>query len=187
MANWLHVWLTSSTLSIVDSNSSDFKRSALACCVSWKLEKLCRNTTPSIKSKIQHFNTTCITAFLYGCESWVISRDMENKINSFATSCYSHSQHQVKWPHTKCHDLHYDRHKTTTAASKIPATEISWTHTSNARWRTGKNICPLCANACVLVASIFPTTQSHVEYLLGDKEIAFDTANIASLAKGCSG
>ena len=25
---------------------------------------------------------------LYGCESWVISQDMENKINAFATSCY---------------------------------------------------------------------------------------------------
>ena len=34
------------------------------------------------------FNTTCVTILLYGCESWVISQDMENKINAFATSCY---------------------------------------------------------------------------------------------------
>ena len=32
--------------------------------------------------------TTCVTILLYGCESWVISQDMENKINAFATSCY---------------------------------------------------------------------------------------------------
>ena len=34
-------------------------------------------------------HTTCVTILLlYGCESWVISQDMENKINAFATSCY---------------------------------------------------------------------------------------------------
>ncbi len=32
------------------------------------------------------FNKTCITALLYGCESWVIEKGME-KINSSATSC----------------------------------------------------------------------------------------------------
>ena len=31
---------------------------------------------------------SCVTILLYGCESWVISKDMENKINAFATSCY---------------------------------------------------------------------------------------------------
>ena len=34
------------------------------------------------------FKTTCVTILLYGCESWVISQDMESKINAFATSCY---------------------------------------------------------------------------------------------------
>ena len=29
-----------------------------------------------------------MTVLLYGCESWVLTSDMENKINSFATSCY---------------------------------------------------------------------------------------------------
>ena len=31
---------------------------------------------------------SCVTILLYGCESWVISQDMKNKINAFATSCY---------------------------------------------------------------------------------------------------
>ena len=30
----------------------------------------------------------CVTILLYGCESWVLSQNMESKINSFATSCY---------------------------------------------------------------------------------------------------
>ena len=42
----------------------------------------------SIATKVKLFNTTCVTILLYGCESWVISQDMENKINAFATSCY---------------------------------------------------------------------------------------------------
>ena len=29
-----------------------------------------------------------MTILLYGCEFWVISHDMESKINAFATSCY---------------------------------------------------------------------------------------------------
>ena len=29
-----------------------------------------------------------MTILLYGCESWVISHDMESKINAFATFCY---------------------------------------------------------------------------------------------------
>ena len=41
-----------------------------------------------IATKVKLFNTTCVTILLYGCESWVISYDMENKINAFATSCY---------------------------------------------------------------------------------------------------
>ena len=42
----------------------------------------------SIATKVKLFNTTCVSILLYGCESWVISQDMENKINAFATSCY---------------------------------------------------------------------------------------------------
>ena len=33
------------------------------------------------------FNTTRVTILLYGCKSWVVSQDMECKINAFATSC----------------------------------------------------------------------------------------------------
>ena len=54
----------------------------------WKLEQLWKSPHISITTKVKLFNTTCVTILLYGCESWVISQDMENKINAFATSCY---------------------------------------------------------------------------------------------------
>ena len=54
----------------------------------WKLERLWGISQLSISTKVKLFNTTCMTILLYGCESWVISHDMESKINAFATSCY---------------------------------------------------------------------------------------------------
>ena len=53
-----------------------------------KLEQLWKSLHISIATKVKLFHTTCVTILLYGCESWVISKDMENKINAFATSCY---------------------------------------------------------------------------------------------------
>ena len=75
--------------SMVASGSSDLKRrKSLAWCAFWKLEQLWKSPHISIATKVKLFNTTCVTILLYGCESWVISQDMENKINAFATSCY---------------------------------------------------------------------------------------------------
>ncbi|KAI8509483.1 hypothetical protein Bbelb_133310 [Branchiostoma belcheri] len=53
-----------------------------------ELEKIWRSPSISTSSKLKLFNTTCVTILLYGCESWVITGDMENKLNAFATSCY---------------------------------------------------------------------------------------------------
>ena len=76
--------------SMMASSASDLKRrKAFAWTAFWKLERLWKSR-PSIpiSTKVKLFNTTCITVLLYACESWVISKDMENKINSFGTSCY---------------------------------------------------------------------------------------------------
>ena len=71
------------------SSASDLKRrKALAWTAFWKLGQLWKSTTIPISTKVKLFHTTCVTVLLYGCESWVISKDMENKINSFGTSCY---------------------------------------------------------------------------------------------------
>ena len=75
--------------SMVAPGSSDLiRRKSLAWCAFWKLEQLWKSPHISITTKVKLFNTTSVTILLYGCESWVISQDMENKINAFATSCY---------------------------------------------------------------------------------------------------
>ena len=71
------------------SAASDLKRrKALAWSAFWKLERLWKSSQLSISAKVNLFYTTCVTILLYGCESWVLSQDMESKINAFATSCY---------------------------------------------------------------------------------------------------
>ena len=74
---------------MVASGSSDLKRwKSLAWCAFWKLEQLWKSPHIYIATKVKLFNSTCVTILLYGCKLWVISQDMENKINAFATSCY---------------------------------------------------------------------------------------------------
>ncbi|KAI8498903.1 hypothetical protein Bbelb_233560 [Branchiostoma belcheri] len=63
------------------------RRKSLAWTAFWKLQKIWRNPTFPTATKIKLFNVTCVSVFLYGCETWVLTRDMEDKINSFATSC----------------------------------------------------------------------------------------------------
>ena len=70
------------------SATSDIKRrKALAWCAFWKLEHLWRSPQLSISTKVKLFHTSCVTILTYGCESWVLSHDMECKLNAFATSC----------------------------------------------------------------------------------------------------
>ena len=75
--------------SMMASSASDLKRrKSLAWTAFWKLQRLWRNPNLPISTKVRLFDTTCVTILLYGCESWVISKAMEDKINAFGTSCY---------------------------------------------------------------------------------------------------
>jgi len=75
--------------SMMASSTSDLaRRKALAWHAFWQMEHLWRNPSVSISTKVKIFHSSCVTILLYGCESWVITGDMEKKINSFATSCY---------------------------------------------------------------------------------------------------
>jgi hypothetical protein len=34
------------------------------------------------------FNASVVSVLLYGCEAWIVSKELEGKVNSFATTCY---------------------------------------------------------------------------------------------------
>ena len=75
--------------SMMASSNNDLKgRKALAWTTFWKLEHLWRSTGMPVSTKLKLFKASCVTILLYGCKSWVIFKDMESKINSFAMSCY---------------------------------------------------------------------------------------------------
>ena len=74
--------------SMVASGSGDLRgRESLAWCAFWRLGRLWRSPHVSIAAKVELFDTTCVTVLLCGCESWVVSRDVENGIGAFAASC----------------------------------------------------------------------------------------------------
>ena len=54
----------------------------------FKLKRLWKGSQLSISAKVKLFCTTCVTIFLYGWGSWVLSLDMESKINAFSTFWY---------------------------------------------------------------------------------------------------
>ena len=75
--------------SMMASSTNDLKRrKGLAWAAFWKLQRLWKSPNIPISTKVRLFDTTCVTVLLYGCESWVISKAMEDQINAFGTSCY---------------------------------------------------------------------------------------------------
>jgi hypothetical protein len=73
----------------MSSSANDFKRrKGLAWSAFWDMGKIWRARHVSTKLKINIFKASVLSIFLYGSETWIISADMANKINSFATSCY---------------------------------------------------------------------------------------------------
>ena len=79
----------------IDSNvfwgfsSNTFKRrKPLAWSDFWSLSKICYLQTIPSDLKLRLFRTTCLSILLYGCQTWIITKDMSEKLNAFAMSCY---------------------------------------------------------------------------------------------------
>ena len=71
------------------STENDVKRRlGLGWATFWKLEKLWRSKSTPTELNVNLFKTTCLSILLYGCESWTLTQRLEDKLNSFATSCY---------------------------------------------------------------------------------------------------
>lgn len=75
--------------SYISSSMKDFlARKSLAWKVFWDIKKVWSSRVIHIEQKIRIYKSTCIPIILYGCESWIMSTEMKNKMNAFATSCY---------------------------------------------------------------------------------------------------
>ena len=64
------------------------RRRGMAWSVFWKLEIVWRSQSLNVETKLRLFDSLVLSVMLYGAESWPISTQMNQLINSFATSAY---------------------------------------------------------------------------------------------------
>ena len=60
----------------------------MAWSVFWKPETVCRSQSLNLETKLRLFDSLVLSVMLYGAESWPISTQMNQLMNSFATSAY---------------------------------------------------------------------------------------------------
>ena len=71
------------------SSEKDFKcRKGQAWGAFWKLEDIWKSKTTPVKLKIRIFQASCLSIFLYGSETWILTKKLKNELDSFATNCY---------------------------------------------------------------------------------------------------
>ena len=63
-------------------------RLSLAWVAYWKLERIWKTKHIPISLKANIFVASVVSVLLYGCEAWTVSKDLEKRLNSFATTCY---------------------------------------------------------------------------------------------------
>lgn len=74
---------------MMSSSMTDFKvRKGQAWSTFWSMKHIWRSKALPLQLKLNIFQATCLAILLYGCEAWVMTADLRNKLNSFATSCY---------------------------------------------------------------------------------------------------
>lgn len=73
----------------ITSTINDIKsRKAKAWSTFWSLKKLWSSKDINLNLKLNLFQSTCLSIFLYGCETWTIDQKIENIINRFPLACY---------------------------------------------------------------------------------------------------
>ena len=75
--------------SMISSPLDDLRRRrGMAWSAFWKLETVWRSQPISLETKLSLFNSLVLSVMLYGAETWPISTQINQLINSFATSAY---------------------------------------------------------------------------------------------------
>ena len=75
--------------SMVTSSLNDLKRrKALGWSAFWSLHEIWCSLSIPLDLKLRLFRTTCLFVLVYVCETWIITKFMDAKLNAFATSCY---------------------------------------------------------------------------------------------------
>ena len=75
--------------SMMKSSTSDFEcRRGLAWSAFRSMDRIWKAEHIDLALKVRIFEVSVQSVFLYGCESWIIDKNLETKLNAVATSCY---------------------------------------------------------------------------------------------------
>ena len=75
--------------SYVDSTEHDVQvRIGLAWAAFAKLKSILRSPKPTLNLKIRLFKAACVSILLYGCETWILTEALTEKLDIFARTCY---------------------------------------------------------------------------------------------------
>ena len=53
-----------------------------------KLQRIWKSSSIGLTQKLKLINTPVHSVFLYGCETWTLTAELEKKISSFEMKCY---------------------------------------------------------------------------------------------------
>jgi hypothetical protein len=75
--------------SYIGSTEKDVKnRIGLAWAAFAKLKSILTSSKTKVPLKMRLFDAACVSILLYGCESWLLSTELTNKLDVFARTCY---------------------------------------------------------------------------------------------------
>ena len=90
----------------IESSEADLqKRRQKAWTVFWEMKKVWSSKEINLHLKLRIYQATCLSIFMYGSETWIITKKMENTINAFGTSCYRYILQKSKRDRIRNEDI----------------------------------------------------------------------------------
>lgn len=75
--------------SMMSSSEKDMRaRKGQAWGAFWKMKEIWKSKSIKIQLKVRLFKASCLAILLYGSETWTLTKQQKQVLNSFATSCY---------------------------------------------------------------------------------------------------
>ena len=94
----------------MESTEKDVQaRIGLAWAAFHKLEPILKSAKTPLNFKIRLFNAACVSILLYGCETWVLTKDLANDLDIFARKAYriilGIRQSETHWTNEKLYKI----------------------------------------------------------------------------------
>lgn len=154
----------------IASCQQDFTiRKAQAWQAFWQLKSIWTSKSVHTNTKVRIFQASCVSILLYGSETWVLTEQMKNQINSFATNAYRIMLGIKKQDHI-ANETIYEKTKQEPLTIKTIRRQLTWIgHMLRREESEPINIYALYKPSTALGKSkAGRPTQSYVDYITGE-------------------